>query len=149
MITTEISTPSTLHAAPLTIPQAIQTKRAESLNADQQRPRAAPYVLTEADRAAARAKHLADVEEWKKLDLRQAFADEDLMRACLRAAGVRIRSNLEPATPRRVGLLLIRAGVNAQMIRKAIGTGISLYLLKNPRLPLWAAVALILEAASS
>ena len=84
--------------------------------------------------------------EWAKLPLRQQWADESFMREHLRAAGVRIVNNTEPATRARVRSLLRRAGVQGTETTASVGTDLAGYLLRNPMLPLWAAVSLILEA---
>jgi hypothetical protein len=133
----------------LTNPHQPQTDRFEAaISTVKAAPRSNLIAMTPEVRAVAHAKRLALVAEWGKLGLRQDFADEAPMRSYLRAAGVRIGSDLEPATPRRVALVLSRVGVTAPMIRQAVGAGITGYLEKNPRLPLWAAVALILEACA-
>ena len=78
--------------------------------------------------------------------LRQAWADVDFMRGHLKAAGIRIRDNNEPASPQRLRRVLRRAGVMAPEIRASVGADITGFLRLNPNLPLWAAVALVLEA---
>ena len=101
--------------------------------------------------AQARADYEAKKAEWAKLPLRQTFADESHMREHLRVAGVRIASNVEPATVARVRQLLRRVGLLGDVVNEALGMGrdgpigIDGYLQRNPGLPLWAAVALILE----
>ena len=84
--------------------------------------------------------------EWAKLPLRQQFADEGVMREHLSTAGLRIINSTEPASVTRVRCLLRRAGVQGPETEASIGTDIAGYLTLNPLLPLWAAVALILEA---
>lgn len=86
--------------------------------------------------------------EWQSLDLRQDFADDAHMRAHLRAAGIRLRSDLEPATAARVASLMRRRKIAGPVIRDALGVSIAGYLKKNPGLPLWAAAALILETVT-
>lgn len=73
------------------------------------------------------------------------------MRGHLRAAGIRIASDLEPATRPRIRSLLRAAGVSAAEARNSVlgdtPRPLGDFLTMNPRLPLWAAVALILEAS--
>jgi hypothetical protein len=83
---------------------------------------------------------------WAKLSLRQDWADETFMRSHLRAAGVRIPDNTEPATSTRMKSILRKLWITSPQIIEAVGTSIAGYLTLNPGLPLWAAVALILEA---
>jgi hypothetical protein len=146
---TETNMNKSIPATVLTAPCIDQSNRA-----DAQPPKAPRPFLGLPSRylgvnAAAHAKHLAQMAEWKKLDLQQDFADEDQLRSHLRAAGVRITSNFEPATPDRAGQLLKRCKIHGPKIRAAVGTGLTGYLKKNPKLPLWAAVALILKAAAA
>ena len=69
------------------------------------------------------------------------------MRDHLRAARLIVKSNLEPATVKRLRSLLRRAGLREPDVRDCVGTDLKGYLEKNPNLPLWAALALILEAS--
>jgi hypothetical protein len=87
----------------------------------------------------------AQLAAWSKLDLRQTWRDERWMRAHLVRAGIRVASNLEPATPKRVRQLCRRAGITEREIQDAVGLNSEQYLKRNPRLPVWAAVALIVE----
>lgn len=96
--------------------------------------------------AAARAARAAKRLGWSKLGLRQQWADEAWMRAHLATAGVRAPDSGEPATANRLRLLLRRAGVGNDEARTAVGVDMDEYLSLNPGLPLWAAVALVLEA---
>ena len=68
------------------------------------------------------------------------------MRDHLRAAHLIVKSNLEPATVERLRSLLRRVGINDPDVQECVGTDLKGYLEKNPDLPLWAALALILEA---
>lgn len=86
-------------------------------------------------------------EQWASLNLRQTWADEAFMRDHLRAARLIVKSNLEPATVKRLRSLLRRAGLREPDVRDCVGTDLKGYLEKNPNLPLWAALALILEAS--
>ena len=88
----------------------------------------------------------ARVAEWAALTLRQQWADESFMRDHLRAAGVRIGRNLEPATTTRLRSVLRGVGIQGPETQEAVGCGPEKFLALNPSLPLWAAVALVLEA---
>lgn len=68
------------------------------------------------------------------------------MRGYLKAAGVRIPGRNEPATNTRVKSILRKLYITGPEISQAVGTGIVGFLRLNPNLPLWAAVALLLEA---
>lgn len=93
------------------------------------------------------AAKMAKREQWATLNLRQTWPDEAFMRDHLRAARLRVACNLEPATVKRLRSLLRRAGLLESDVRDCVGTNLTGYLKKNPRLPLWAALALILEAS--
>ena len=84
--------------------------------------------------------------KWATLDLKQNFADEAFMRNHISAAGLRAPPRAEPATTKRLRTTLHLAGVDAVESREAVGTTLSGYLSLNPNLPLWAALALVLEA---
>lgn len=90
--------------------------------------------------------------EWAKLDLhaetrlRQTWADETFMRAHISAAGLRVSDNIEPATVTRLRSLLRRVGIQGPEIDASVGTDLVGFLKLNPLLPLWAAVALVLES---
>ena len=94
-----------------------------------------------------RLERQARVAEWATLDLRQQWADESFMRDHLRQAGVQIASNLEPATVPRLRSILRGVGIHGIESGEALGCGLDKFLTLNPRLPLWAAVALVLESA--
>ncbi len=85
-------------------------------------------------------------EQWASLNLRQTWADEAFMRDHLRAARLRVACNLEPATVKRLQSLLRRVGIYGPDVQDCLGTNLQGYLERNPDLPLWAALALILEA---
>lgn len=94
-----------------------------------------------AARAAAHAKR----QQWAAMNLRQQWADEDFMRGHLRVAGIRITVNSEPATVKRVKAKLWQAGVDSPEAQAAVGMSLAKWLAANPRMPLWAALALVLE----
>ena len=83
---------------------------------------------------------------WAALDLRQQFADGAWMRCHIKAAGLRAPISIEPATVTRLRSCLKRAGVQGVEILDSLGTTLTGYLKLNPSLPLWAALALVLEA---
>lgn len=68
------------------------------------------------------------------------------MRGHLQRAGIKVGSNLEPATVRRLKALLRKVGIGAAEVAEAVGLTFKGFLSANPRLPLWAALALILES---
>lgn len=86
------------------------------------------------------------LQHWATLDLRQDWADEAWMLEHLKAAGVRVASRQEPATVARMRAKLRAVGVLSPQIIDAIGMPLGQYLQRNPKLPLWAALALVLEA---
>lgn len=94
---------------------------------------------------AARAASQAKRQQWAALNLRQQWADEDFMRGHLRVAGIRITVNSEPATVKRVKAKLRKAGVDSPEAQASVGMSLAKWLAANPRLPLWAALALVLE----
>jgi hypothetical protein len=59
---------------------------------------------------------------------------------------LRVSDNIEPATVTRLRSLLRRAGVQGSETAASVGTDLVGFLMLNPLLPLWAAVALILES---
>jgi hypothetical protein len=107
---------------------------------------AASKTLPQLDWNAGREALARKRAGWAELDLRQDFADAAHMRQVLVTAGIRVPATNEPATPKRVKAVLRRAYVGGPLIRGAVGTNVVGFLELNPNLPLWAAVALILEA---
>jgi hypothetical protein len=83
---------------------------------------------------------------WATLDLRQNWADEAWLRAHLAAAGLRVTANNEPATVARLKTLLRRSGVESPEAQASVGMSLKRWLVANPRLPLWVALAMVLEA---
>lgn len=103
------------------------------------------FLFTAEQREAGRLNKLAKIAEWEKLDTRQDFADAAYLRGILSAAGARSPLRVEPATVGRLRLYLRRAKIQGPEIRETIGTDLETFLTMNPRLPLWAALALVLE----
>ncbi len=110
------------------------------------------FLTTQSDRAKAQDAQKAQREEWQSIAsnpttrLRQQWADKAWMRAHLRAAGVSVADDREPASVKRLRRKLSQAGVTATEAHQAIGATLCKYLRMNARLPLWAALALVLEA---
>lgn len=110
--------------------------------------RRSKHLLATSDEARARGRARIEEQrrEWATLTLRQQWADEAWMRAHLQAAGIRVADDREPATVSRLRLKLGRAGITPSEAREAVGGTLGEYLRMNPGLPLWAALALIVEA---
>jgi hypothetical protein len=109
------------------------------------RQNSAQNTLTGDLEAARIARHLKTAG-WLTLNLRQTFADEAFMRNHIKAAGLRAPNRVEPATVPRLRSLLKRASVTGPEITASVGTTLGGFLALNPLLPLWAAVALVLES---
>lgn len=117
------------------------------LTAQENRHEALPNRSLQLDAAAAHKVRQLKRAEWATLTLRQTWADESWMRAHLVAAGLRIKDNSEPATVPRLRSLLRRVGIQGPEFKAATGTDPEGFLSLNPGLPLWAAVALVLESS--
>ncbi len=125
------------------IPHPVSTDSSAPENSPEKTtPRAFPLGSLEAAREARKLKE----SQWSTLSLRQTFADESVMRDHIKAAGLRSPSHLEPATVSRLRTLLNRAKVQGPEISASVGTTLRGFLLLNPSLPLWAALAMVLEA---
>lgn len=98
------------------------------------------------DLKAANASRAKQTSDWAKLDLRQSFADETWMRSHIKAAGLRSPVSIEPATTARLRSMLKKAGLTGLDITDAVGATLARFLQLNPGLPLWAALALVLES---
>ena len=131
--------------APATYPQAPIGKPFGA--PESRRPR---HLLTASNEARARGRVRIEEQrrEWATLTLRQQWADEAWMRAHLHEAGIRVTDSREPATVSRLRLKLGRAGITPSEAREAVGGTLAEYLRMNPGLPLWAALALIVEACT-
>ncbi len=131
--------PLRVPGAPTPLPtsqHAIQAKRHRDAN------------LRPIDQDKARAARLAKHQQWASLNLRQRWADEQFMRGHLREAGVKVGSDSEPATVPRMKTKLRAVGIHSPEIQDAIGMPLGRFLQVNPGLPLWAALALVLEGIS-
>ncbi len=106
-------------------------------------PAATPSRL---DSSKARAAAKAKRAQWATLNLRQEWADAAFMRGHLSMAGLRVNVSTEPATVNRLKTKLRSIGVHSPEIQEAIGMPLAKFLKVNPGLPLWAALALVLES---
>ena len=84
--------------------------------------------------------------EGGSMGLRQTWADEAFMRQHIKAAGLRAPIHHKPATVTRLRSLLRRAGVSGVETAESVGVSLAGFLTMNTGLPLWAALALVLEA---
>lgn len=109
-------------------------------------PQDLPKAFLGCDPKAGRKALEAKRATWAALELRQVWADESHMRGFLKMAGVRVNDSNEPATCSRLRSLLRRKAITGPETLDAVGTTIAGFLTLNQNLPLWAAVALILEA---
>lgn len=98
------------------------------------------------DLEAAREARKTKLGIWATLNLRQDFVDDAWMRDHIKAAGLRVPNQMEPATVTRLRSRLKRAKVIGVEIKDSLGTSLAGFLKLNDRLPLWAALALVLEA---
>lgn len=114
--------------------QAIQAKR--------HRDTVPPPLDPERMKAARQAKR----QQWAALNLRQEWADAAFMRGHLKVAGVRAPTSTEPAAVHRMKSKLRAIGIHSPEIQEAIGMTLGRFLEVNPGLPLWAALALVLES---
>jgi hypothetical protein len=106
-------------------------------------PAATPSHL---DSSKARAAAKAKRAQWATLNLRQEWADAAFMRDHLNMAGLRVNISTEPATVNRMKTKLRSIGIHSPEIQDAIGMTLERFLKVNPGLPLWAALALVLES---
>jgi len=108
----------------------------------------AKYEAAVAEKAAERA-------SWAKLEQTPTHCDA-LFAAINREAKLRFYSRIEPATPKRMITMLRKAGLDGQAIKGCIGpewrlsvtATLERFILSNSlglSLPLWAAVAMVLE----
>lgn len=128
--------PLRVPSAPTPLPapeQAIPGKRHRDAN------------LRPFDQGKALASRLAKRQQWASLNLRQEWADMAFMRGHLKVAGVKVGASTEPATVSRMKAKLRAVGIHSPEIQEAIGMTLGRFLEVNPRLPLWAALALVLE----
>jgi len=105
-----------------------------------------PRIFTAEQREAGVASRQAKIAQWATLDTRQDFVDEKFMRSIIRAAGLRAPHSLEPATASRLRTMLRKAKMQNADIVEAVGTPLASFLDMNAKLPLWAALAVILES---
>ncbi len=98
------------------------------------------------DSNKAHAAQRAKQEQWATLNLRQEWADAAFMRGHLSMAGLRVKCSTEPATVSRIKNRLRAIGIHSPEIQEAIGMPLARFLKVNTGLPLWAALALVLES---
>lgn len=103
---------------------------------------AASHLDSTKAHASAKAKQV----HWATLNLRQTWADSVFMKGHLRTAGLRVKYSAEPATVSRIKDRLKTIGKGSKETREAIGMPLAKFLKINPGLPLWAALALVLES---
>lgn len=103
-------------------------------------------TLLPIDQDKAQAARLASRQHWAELNLRQEWADEAFMRGHLKVAGVRVGSSAEPASVTRMKEKLRAVGIHGPEVHEAVGMPLDRFLEVNPRMPLWAALALVLES---
>lgn len=113
----------------------------EAIHAQRHRDATPPTLV----QVRAQAARLANRKQWAALNLRQEWADGAFMRGHLRVAGVKVATSTEPATIPRMKAKLRAIGIHSPEIQDAIGVPLGRFLEVNPRLPLWAALALVLE----
>ena len=139
-----INSPMNLQSIhPLAIPLPLVFSESKARTAA---PNGLSVAFNAGDLLAARKARQEKKAEWSKLSLRQDWADAAFMCDHLRAAGLRSPDISEPATVTRLRCLLRRAGVDGPEIMACVGSTLAGYLLRNPSLPLWAALALVLES---
>ena len=83
---------------------------------------------------------------WATADLRQDWADAGWLRAHLTVARLRVAVSGEPATVARMKTKLRSIGIQSPEVQEAVGMTLAGFLKANPRLPLWVALAMVLEA---
>ena len=88
----------------------------------------------------------AKLAAWATMPLRQTWADAGWLRGHLKVAGLRMACNGEPATVARLKAKLRSIGVQSNEIQDAVGMTLAGFLKANPRLPLWVALGMVLEA---
>ena len=108
-------------------------------------PRTGRFFSAE-DRIAGMALRQEKLAHWATLGTRQDFVDERFMRSILSAAKLVSPTRFEPATVSRLRSMLRKIDIQGVETKEAIGTSIEEFLVLNPNLPLWAAVALVLES---
>jgi hypothetical protein len=95
----------------------------------------------------AHAAKAAKKAEWAKLPLRQDWLDEPWMRGFLRRAGITAPARSEPATVKRLRQILRRVKLHDEFSTAAVGCSLERFLELNTNLPLWAAIALVIESS--
>ena len=128
--------PFPLAAAPTALPLQVKTLQAQ---------REAPAIAPDAYRRGLDTQKRQKAA-WATADLRQDWADAGWLRAHLTVARLRVSVSNEPATAARLKAKLRSIGVQSPEVQEAVGTTLVGFLKLNPRLPLWVALAMVLEA---
>ena len=128
--------PFPLAVAPTLVPHQVKTPGAK---------REAPAIAPDAYRRGLDTQKRQKAA-WATADLRQDWADAGWLRAHLTVARLRVGVSNEPATAARLKVKLRSIGVQSPEVQGAVGMTLSGFLTANPRLPLWAALAMVLEA---
>ena len=128
--------PFPLAVAPTPLPLQVKTLQAQ---------REAPAIAPDAYRRGLDTQKRQKAA-WATTDLRQDWADAGWLRAHLTVAKLRVGVSNEPATAARVKAKLRSIGILSPEVQEAVGMTLADFLSANPRLPLWAAVAMVLEA---
>ncbi|NQW79659.1 MAG: hypothetical protein HQ445_00605 [Polaromonas sp.] len=131
--------PQTIEASQAPTPLVLSEKSFQALKSPAS---AASHLDSTKAHASAKAKQV----HWATLNLRQTWADTAFMRGHLRMAGLRIKYSAEPATVSRIKDRLKSIGKDSNEIQEAIGMPLAKFLKVNPGLPLWVALALVLES---
>ena len=128
--------PFPLAVAPTTLPRQVKTLGA---------PREAPAIAPDAYRRGLDTQKRQKAA-WATADLRQNWADAGWLRAHLTVAKLRVTVSGEPATVARLKVKLRSIGILSPEVQEAVGMTLANFLSANPRLPLWVALAMVLEA---
>lgn len=128
--------PFPLAVAPTLLPLQVKT-----LGAKREAPAIAPDAYRRGLDTQKRQK-----AAWATADLRQYWADAGWLRAHLTVARLRVGVSNEPATAARLKAKLRGIGVQSPEVQEAVGMTLANFLRANPRLPLWVALAMVLEA---
>lgn len=128
--------PFPLAVAPTTLPLQVKTLAA---------PREAPAIAPDAYRRGLDTQKRQKAA-WATVDLRQDWADAGWLRAHLTVAKLRVTVSGEPATVARTKAKLRSIGILSPEVQEAVGMTLADFLSANPRLPLSAALAMVLEA---
>ena len=128
--------PFPLAVAPTPLPLQVKTLQAQ---------REAPAIAPDAYRRGLDTQKRQKAA-WATADLRHDWADAGWLRAHLTVARLRVGVSNEPATGARMKAKLRSIGIQSPEVQEAVGMTLAGFLKVNPRLPLWVALAMVLEA---